>query len=117
MSRNKKTVCIAICSVVALILVCVIAQITLHRGSKTPADETENTVTDTTESPNSGAESTVPNIPDIKPDDTGKNDQKPIVLGDVTLDVLKGDETNKRSDSPKIEGEVVIIPGAKGENE
>lgn len=117
MSRNKKTVCIAICSVVALILVGVIAQSTLHRGSKPPADETENNVTDTTESPNSGAESTVPNIPDIKPDDTGKNDQKPIVPGDVTLDVLKGDETNKRSDSPKIEGEVVIISGAKGENE
>ena len=117
MSRNTKTVCIAICSVVALILVGVIAQSTFHRASNTPTDETENTVTDTTEPHNSGAESTVPNIPDIKPDDTGKNDQKPIAPGDVTLDVLNGDETNKRSDSPTIEGEVIIIPGAKGENE
>jgi hypothetical protein len=81
------------------------------------SDETQPPITDTTEPEDSDTEPTIPNIPDIEPDDTGDNDQKPANPGDVTIDILDGEESTERNDDPAVDGEVVIIPGVKGENE
>lgn len=120
MSRKANIICIVICVVVTLALIGGIIYGVVRNSNDTPPDETQPPVTDTTEPEDSDTETTtptIPNIPDIDPDETGDNDQKPANPGDVTIDVEKGDGETERSDDPTIDGEVVIIPGVKGEDE
>lgn len=120
MSRKANLICIVICVVITLALVGGIIYGVVRNSNDTPPDETQPPVTDTTEPEDSDTETTtptIPNIPDIDPDDTGDNDQKPANPGDVTIDILDGEESTERSDDPSIDGEVVIIPGVKGEDE
>ena len=117
MSRKANIVCIVICLVVILAVIGAIIFGAIRNGNDTPPDETQPPITDTTEPEDSGTDTTIPNIPDIEPDDKGDNDQKPVNPGDATIDILDGDETNERKDEPAVDGEVVIIQGVKGENE
>ena len=115
MSRKANIVCIVICLVVILAVIGAIIYGAIRNGNDTPPDETQPPITDTTEPEDSDTEPTIPNIPDIEPDDTGDNDQKPANPGDVTIDILDGEESTERNDDPAVDGEVVIIPGVKGE--
>lgn len=117
MSRKANIVCIVICLVVILAVIGAIIYGAIRNSSDTPPDETQPPITDTTEPEDSDTEPTIPNIPDIEPDDTGDNDQKPANPGDVTIDILDGEESTERNDDPAVDGEVVIIPSVKGENE
>ena len=117
MSRKANIVCIVICLVVILAVIGAIIFGAIRNGNDNPPDETQPPITDTTEPEDSGTDTTIPNIPDIEPDDKGDNDQKPVNPGDATIDILDGDETNEREDEPAVDGEVVIIQGVKGENE
>ena len=117
MSRKANIVCIVICLVVILAVIGAIIFGAIRNGNDNPPDETQPPITDTTEPEDSGTDTTIPNIPDIKPDDKGDNDQKPVNPGDATIDILDCDETNERKDEPAVDGEVVIIQGVKGENE
>ena len=112
MSRKANIVCIVICLVVILAVIGAIIY-----GAIRNSNDTRPPITDTTEPEDSDTEPTIPNIPDIEPDDTGDNDQKPANPGDVTIDILDGEESTERNDDPAVDGEVVIIPGVKGENE
>ena len=87
MSRKANIVCIVICLVVILAVIGAIIYGAIRNSSDTPPDETQPPITDTTEPEDSGTEPTIPNIPDIEPDDTGDNDQKPANPGDVTIDI------------------------------
>ena len=120
MSRKANIICIVICLVVILAVIGAIIYGAIRNSNDTPLDETQPPVTDTTEPEDSDTETTtptIPNIPDIAPDETGYNDQKPANPGDVTIDILDGEESTERSDDHAINGEVVIIPGVKGEDE
>ena len=117
MSKKANIICIVICVMVFLTLIGFIIYGVIRNSNDNPPDETQPPVTDTTEPEDSDTEPAIPNIPDIKPSDSGKNDQKPANLDDVSIDVLEGDENNEWNDEPAIDGEVVIIPGAKGGDE
>lgn len=111
MKKSQKHILYAaICGGITLALIVAVVFSLVRENRETP-NETRPPVTDTgTTAPE---ESTTPNIPDITPSD---NEGKTDMPGDVTLDVEgKGDET--RSDEPHIDGDVVIIPGVKGEDE
>lgn len=54
-----------------------------------------------------------PIVPDIKTDETGEHKKDPH--GTVSVDVTATDEKHKEKAEPSIEGEVVIIPGVKGD--
>ena len=79
--------------------------------------ETLPPVEDTTNPNESDTDTTEPSIPDIKPDESGSEDHKPETPGDITVDVNQGDETENSKDDPAIKGEVVVIPGVKGDDE
>ena len=120
MSRKANIICIVICVVIALVLISGIIYGVVRNSNDPHPNETQPLITDTTEPEDSDTETTtptIPNIPDIEPDDTGDNDQKPANPGDVTIDILDGEESTERNDDPAVDGEVVIIPGVKGENE
>jgi hypothetical protein len=83
-------------------------------------DETLPPVEDTTnpnESETDNTDTTEPTIPDIEPDESESEDHKQETPGDITIDVLEGEDNNEWNDEPTVDGEVVIIPGAKGEDE
>ena len=117
MSRKVNIICIVICVVITLALIGGIIYGVVRNSNDNPPDETQPPVTDTTEPEDSDTEPTIPNIPEIESDDTGDNDQKPANPGDVTIDILDGEESTERNDDPAVDGEVVIIPGVKGEDE
>ena len=117
MSRKANIVCIVICLVVILAVIGAIIYGAIRNSHDNPPEETQPPITDTTGADDIGTEPTIPNIPDIKPDDTGDNDQKPVNPGNVTIDILDDDETEKRKNEPAVDGEVVIIQGVKGEDE
>lgn len=105
---QKHIVYAAICAGITLALIVAVVFSLVRENRETP-NETRPPVTETT----APEESTTPIIPDITPSD---NESKTDMPGDVTLDVAgKNDET--RSDEPYIDGDVVIIPGVKGEDE
>ena len=79
--------------------------------------ETLPPVEDTTSPGESDTDTTDPNIPDIEPDESGSEDHKQETPGDITVDVNQGEETENSKDDPAIKGEVVIIPGVKGDEE
>ena len=79
--------------------------------------ETLPPVEDTTNPNESDMDTTVPSIPDIEPDESGSEDHKQETPGDITVDVNQGDETENSKDDPAIKGEVVVIPGVKGDDE
>ena len=79
--------------------------------------ETLPPVEDTTSPNESDTDTTVPSIPDIEPDESGSEDHKQETPGDITVDVNQGDETENSKDDPAIKGEVVVIPGVKGDDE
>ena len=79
--------------------------------------ETLPPVEDTTNPSESDTDTTVPSIPDIEPDESGSEDHKQETPGDITVDVNQGDETENSKDDPAIKGEVVVIPGVKGDDE
>lgn len=54
-----------------------------------------------------------PSVPDIKTDGTEEHKNDPH--GTVLVDVTATDEKQKEKAEPSIEGEVVIIPGVKGD--
>ena len=62
-------------------------------------------------------DTTDPSIPDIEADESGSEDYKQETPGDITVDVNQGDETENSKDDPAIKGEVVVIPGVKGDDE
>ncbi len=117
MNRTANIICLVVGVVVTLALIGGIIYGVVRKSNDNPPDETQPPITDTTEPEDSDTEPTIPNIPDIEPDDTGDNDQKPANPGDLTIDILDGEESTERSDDPAIDGEVVIIPGVKGEDE
>lgn len=117
MSRKANIICIVICAVVALALIGGIIFAVVRSGNESHPDETQLPITDTSKPDDSSTEPTIPNIPDIEPNETGDNDQKPANPGDVTIDILEGNETIERSNDPLLEGEVIIIPGVKGDDE
>ena len=120
MSRKANIICIVICVVIALVLISGIIYGVVRNSNDPHPNETQPLITDTTEPEDSDTETTTPKIstiPDIAPDEAGDNDQKPASPGDVTIDILDGEEDTVRSDDPAIGGEVVIIPGVKGEDE
>ena len=117
MSRKANLICIVICVVITLALVGGIIYGVVRNGGDTTHSETQPPITDTTEPEDSDTETTNPNIPYIEPDETGNKDPKPANPGDVTIDILDRGESSERSDDPTVDGEVVIIPGAKGEDE
>ena len=79
--------------------------------------ETLPPVEDTTNPNESDTDNTTPSIPDIEPDESGSEDHKQETPGDITVDVNQGEETEDSKDDPAIKGEVVIIPGVKGDEE
>lgn len=79
--------------------------------------ETLPPVEDTTNPNESDTDTTDPSIPDIEPDESGSEDHKQETPGDITVDVNQGDETENSKDDPAIKGEVVVIPGVKGDDE
>lgn len=120
MNRTANIICLVVGVVVTLALIGGIIYGVVRKSNDNPHDETQPPVTDTTEPKDSDTDTTtptIPNIPDIDLDETGDNDQKPANPGDVTIDILDGEESTERSDDPTIDGEVVIIPGVKGEDE
>ena len=117
MNHKANIVCSVICLVAILVVIGTIIYGAICNSNDTPPDETQPPITDATEPEDSDTEPTIPNIPDIEPDDTGDNDQKPANPGDVTIDILDGEESTERNDDPSIDGEVVVIPGVKGEDE
>ena len=109
---QKHIVYAAICAGITLALIVAVVFALVRENRETPQDETRPPVTDTdTTAPE---ESTTPNIPDITPSD---NESKADTPGDVTLDVAGKDDSETRRDEPHIDGDVVIIPGVKGEDE
>ncbi len=107
---QKHIVYAAICGGITLALIVAVVFSLVREKQETPV-ETRPPITDTdTTAPE---KSTTPVIPDIKSDN---GESKGDMPGDITLDVAgKNDET--RSDEPYIDGDVVIIPGVKGEDE
>ena len=79
--------------------------------------ETLPPVEDTTSPGESDTDTTDPNIPDIESDESGEEDHKQETPGDITVDVNQGEETENSKDDPALKGEVVIIPGVKGDEE
>ena len=79
--------------------------------------ETLPPVEDTTNPNESDTDNTTPSIPDIESDEPGNEDHKQETPGDITVDVNQGDETENSKDDPAIKGEVVVIPGVKGDDE
>ena len=82
--------------------------------------ETLPPVEDTTnpnESETDNTDTTEPTIPDIEPNESESEDHKQETPGDITIDVNQGEETEDSKDDPAIKGEVVIIPGVKGDDE
>ena len=73
--------------------------------------------TNPNESDTANTDTTEPTIPDIEPDEPGSEDHKQETPGDITIDVNQGEETEDSKDDPAIKGEVVIIPGVKGDDE
>ena len=83
-------------------------------------DETLPPVEDTTnpnESETDNTDTTEPTIPDIESDESESEDHKQETPSDITIDVNQGEETEDSKDDPAIKGEVVIIPGVKGDDE
>lgn len=84
--------------------------VTIPPVTDTPTETTEPDDTDPV----------VPPVPTDEPgtDDTGtdKPDETTEPVGEVHIDVV-GENQNTKDDEPKIEGEVVIIPGIKDEGE
>ena len=118
MGRKANIICIVICVVITLALIGGIIYGVVRNSNDNPPDETQPPVTDTTKPEDSDTETTtptIPNIPDIDPDETGDNDQMPANPGDVTIDILDGKENTERRDYPAIDGGVIVIPGVKGE--
>lgn len=58
-----------------------------------------------------------PMIPKLDPDDTTGSDEEQDNPDDITIDVGKDTDSETRRDEPHIDGDVVIIPGVKGEDE
>lgn len=112
MKKSQKHILYAaICGGITLALIVAVVFSLVRENRETP-NETRPPVTDTdTTAPE---ESTTPNIPDITPSD---NESKADAPGDVTLDVAGKDNSETRRDEPYIDGDVVIIPGVKGEDE
>lgn len=76
-------------------------------------DETLPPVENTAEPSIGTSDIDSPRFPDIETDETGEHKQDPH--GIVSVDVTATDEKNKEKAEPSIEGEVVIIPGVKGD--
>ena len=117
MSRKANIVCIVICLVVILAVIGAIIYGAIRNSNDTTPDETQPPIALQPRIEKREEEPTMPNIPDIEPEDTGDKDQKPANPGEVTSDILDGEESTERNDDPAVDGEVVIIPGVKGENE
>lgn len=117
MNQKVKLIGMILCVVVVLAVIIGVIIAIGRKSNDTPPDEMQSPIADTTEPNNNGTETTIPNIPDKKPDGNGENDQKPVNPDDAVIDILDGYENNERNDEPAIDGEVVIVQGVKGENE
>lgn len=76
-------------------------------------DETLPPVENTAEPSIGTSDTGSPIVPGIETDETGEHKQDPH--GIVSVDVTATDEKHKEKAEPSIEGEVVIIPGVKGD--
>lgn len=86
----------------------------------TEPDGTEPTIPDVPDRPDTPTEPTEPTEP-TKPEPTDPEDpdgeEEPEGEPDVTVDVEGKKQDSDRREEPGIEGEVIVAPGVKGEDE
>lgn len=81
----------------------------------TESDGTEPTVPDVPDRPDIPTEPTEPTEPTDPEDPDGE--EEPEGEPDVTVDVEGKKQDSDRREEPGIEGEVIVAPGVKGEDE
>lgn len=113
MTKTKIIIYFVVIPLVALIVAggIFIAEKQERTGNNT--DETLPPVENTAEPSIGTSNIDSPSVPDIKTDETGEHKNDPH--GTVSVDVTATDEKHKEKAEPSIEGEVVIIPGVKGD--
>lgn len=113
MTKTKIIIYFVVIPLVALIVAggIFIAEKQERTGNNT--DETLPPVENTAEPSIGTSDIDSPSVPDIKTDETGEQKNDPH--GIVSVDVTATDEKHKEKAEPSIEGEVVIIPGVKGD--
>lgn len=111
MSKKKTKIMYAVLGIVIALAVSIaVIFAVIQKGSNTPPDESTPAVTETTE-PMS------PDIPVITPNSKGDEDFGKEMPGEVIIDIGNSSEADEKKNTPAVEGEVVIIPGVKGEDE
>ena len=110
MSRTQKIIfcVVGLLGAVAIIIGGIVLS---SDDDKTPDETDPPAISDTND------ETSAPVVPDIRPNTNDDKEQHQDNPGDVTIDILDGEESTERNDDPSIDGEVVVIPGVKGEDE
>lgn len=117
MSKKTNIICILLTVVMVVLIIGVAIFAVVRNKNNTPVDETLLSVMDTTEFVDSSTDPDIPMIPGIVSTETKEENHEPSNPGDVSIDIFEGNETTGRSNEPLLEGEVIIIPGVKGDDE
>jgi len=105
---KNKVFLIAFIAVIAVVIGCLIVGVISRGDRKEPSD---TPITDPSTETDIGDITDIPPIIDDKKDDS---ENKP---GEVNIDVVEAGKEYEKSPDPEVAGEVVIIPGMKGDNE
>lgn len=83
----------------------------------TEPDGTEPTVPDVPDRPDTPTEPTKPELPAPTDPEDSDGEEEPEGEPDVTADVGDRKQDSDRREEPSIDGEVIVAPGVKGEDE
>lgn len=107
--KNKITMAVIIA--ITLIMVGMIVVGVITRGKTDKPVVTTPTETTETESP-------TPDVPIIVDDGKGDGeDHKSDEPGEAVVDIIAVNDENRRDPEPGVDGEVIVIPGVKGEGD
>ena len=115
MSKKANTIIAVIVAIITLVLIVTVIICAVKNGRKT-----ENPEDSSIETTQSSDKPEVPVIPPISTDTGGDTEDKPDNTepdqGEVNIDVERP-VNESRNDQPGVEGDVVIFPGVKGDEE
>lgn len=108
---KKNKITLAVIIAVTLIMVGMIVVGVISKGKTDKPEITAPSETTETESP-------TPDVPIIVDDGKGDNeDHKSDEQGEAVVDIIAVNDENRRDPEPGVDGEVVVIPGVKGEGD
>ena len=106
MSRTQKII-FCVVGLLGAVAIIVGGIVLSSDNDKTPDETDPPAISDTND------ETSDPVVPDIRPNTNDDKEQHKDNPGEVHIDIEEKNEEFTRNEDPAVEGEVVIIPGAK----